>query len=308
MNFFQSLWHRITRQELIDTLYQTINKNLQTIEELNSQEQEYKNTILEKEKLLKGYADLMAERDEEIEDLISELNTFKPSQEEQTLQSFWDNKYNTGIITYKGRYLVTGEQIPVPVNLLITPNDPVIIQDLKDWKLYNTKEDPETLIPKIYKKYFDKYYKYRFDKDSWGKAEMWEYFYEMREKSKIKKEEKLPYDCDSHAQALAGYYIAAGVPRWRVRVVVGNTSIGAHSTVHAYSMLDNRWHHLNSTYGSTHKTKISSYPKNTDAKNPTTKTGTDIIGIYGIWFSFNDIGMWYDKVEDIPKDLQLQKQ
>lgn len=77
MNFFQSLWHRITRQELIDTLYQTINKNLQTIEELNSQEQEYKNTILEKEKLLKGYADLMAERDEEIESLKNEIHTLR---------------------------------------------------------------------------------------------------------------------------------------------------------------------------------------------------------------------------------------
>lgn len=290
MNLLKSIWQRILALD-----NQPLNDRISELEALLDTEIDNYNFMKEQ------YESMQKTKNE----LLEELNTFKPSQEEQTLQSFWDNKYNTGIITYKGRYLVTGEQIPVPVNLLITPNDPAIIQDLKDWKLYNTKEDPETLIPKIYKKYFDKYYKYRFDKDSWGKAEMWEYFYEMRELSRIKKEEKLPYDCDSHAQALVGYYIAAGVPRWRVRVVVGNTSIGAHSTVHAYSMLDNRWHHLNSTYGSTHKTKISNYPKNTDAKNPITNTGTDIIGIYRIWFSFNDVGMWYDKVEDIPKELQV---
>lgn len=305
MKFLKDLWARITRQELIDTLYQTINKNLQTIEELNSQEQEYKNKIRDKEQLVTYYCNEIYDKDAEIDDLITELKTFKPSEEEQILQDFWNNKYNTAIITYPGRYTPTGVKISAPVNLLITPNDPVIISDLKSWNLYKTGEDPETLIPKIYKKYFDKYYKYRYDKDSWGKAEMWEYFYEMRELAKIKKEDKLKFDCDSHAQALVGYYIAAGVPRWRVRVVVGDTSIGAHSTVHVYSMLDNRWHHLNSTYGSTHKTKISSYPKNTDAKNPETNTGTDIIGIYRIWFSFNDVGMWYDKVEDIPKTLQV---
>ncbi len=226
--------------------------------------------------------------------------------EETELEKFWNSKYNTGIITYPGRYLPTGEQISAPVNLLVTPNDPVMISDLKEWGLYRTGEDPETLIPKIDKKYYEKYYVYRLDKLSWGgKSEVWEYFYEMRENSRLKKEKKLPYDCDSHAQAKAGLYICAGVPRWRVRVVVGNTSIGAHSTNHIYSMVDYAWHHLNSTYGGTLYDRVSDYPKNSDAKNPETNTGTDIIGIYKIWFSFNDLYMWYDKVEDIPKELQV---
>ena len=47
MKWLNEIWNRITRQELIDTLYQTINNHQHTIEELQSQEQEYKNTILE---------------------------------------------------------------------------------------------------------------------------------------------------------------------------------------------------------------------------------------------------------------------
>ena len=296
--FLKSIWQRILALDN-QPLNDEIRKLQHQVEELQSQELEYKKDILSKEALLKSYSLLIEERDNQIKSLDPRTD------EEKQLEEFWNNKYKTGIITYNGRYTPSGVQIPVPINLMVTPNDPVIKQDLIAWGLHKTGEDPETLAPKVYRKYFDKYYKYRFDKDSWGKAEMWEYFYEMRENSRLKKEEKLPYDCDSHAQALAGYLIEAGVPRWMVRAVVGNTSIGAHSTLHVYSMVDYAWHHLNSTYGNTIHTKVSKYPTNRDAKNPTTNTGNDIIGIYHIWFSFNDLNMWYDKVEDIPKDLQL---
>lgn len=77
MKFLKDLWARITRQELIDTLYQTINKNLQTIEELNSQEQEYKNQIRAKEQLVTYYCNEIYDKDAEIDDLKSEINTLR---------------------------------------------------------------------------------------------------------------------------------------------------------------------------------------------------------------------------------------
>jgi hypothetical protein len=154
MNFFQSLWHRITRQELVDTLYQTINKNLQTIEELNSQEQEYKNTILEKEKLLKGYADLMAERDEEIEDLQNEINTLRIEENIYPLPSIdvdWDkHPYFPGtIFTYYDKDLKEN----IDVNAQLTPSkfyrvysDEMYNYVINGMKKYSNKSQLEQVI------------------------------------------------------------------------------------------------------------------------------------------------------------------
>ena len=77
------------------------------------------------------------------------------------------------------------------MNVLLTPNDPDIIEDLKKWKLYRTGEDPETLAPKIYKKVFQTYYRYLYDKEVWNENEVWEMSFEMYEKirEKLKKNE-----------------------------------------------------------------------------------------------------------------------
>ena len=77
MKFLKDLWAEITRQKLIDTLYQTINKNLQTIEELKSENQELESTInveIQNYNFMKEQFELMQKTKNE---LLEELETYK---------------------------------------------------------------------------------------------------------------------------------------------------------------------------------------------------------------------------------------
>jgi len=215
---------------------------------------------------------------------------------EKELENYWNDKYKTGRITYRGRSLPFSKKVcTIPVNILITPHDPYIKSDLKNWGFFDDDEDWETKIPKIYKKIREEYYKYRYDRLVWGADEVWEFPFEMRAKGFSK-----GFDCDSYSHFQASYYIAAGFPRWRVRVVCGNTQLGGHSTIYIYSMKDGEWHHLNSTYGRDYN-EISKFPTHKDAEE-----GNDRIGINNVWFSFNDLNCWYDFKGDIPDELELE--
>lgn len=123
MNFFQSLWHRITRQELIDTLYQTINKNLQTIEELQSQEQEYKNKIKDKEQLISYYCNEIYDRDGEIDDLRAEINTLRIEENAYPLPDIdvdWDK--HPYFPSTKFTYYDTNKKENVDIYATLTPS------------------------------------------------------------------------------------------------------------------------------------------------------------------------------------------
>lgn len=105
MKFLKDLWNKITRQELIDTLYQEINKNLQTIEELQSQEQEYKNQIRDKDQLITYYCNEIYDRDGEIDDLRAEINTLRIEENAYPLPDIdvdWDKHpyFPTTMFTY----------------------------------------------------------------------------------------------------------------------------------------------------------------------------------------------------------------
>ncbi len=189
------------------------------------------------------------------------------------------NKYPTQKIAWNARSLpFSEEKCRVPVQVLITPNDPYIVQDLRDWGLYETGEDHETLVPKIYAKIRQKYYKYAFDKVTWGTNEVWEFPFELRAKGF-----KKGFDCDSWANFQVSYYRAAGVPAGMVWVVAGDTELGGHSTVYVWSKVDSKFHHLNSTY-TTFKRSVSGYPTHDDAE-----AGKDKIGIRKVWCSYNDV-------------------
>ena len=217
------------------------------------------------------------------------------------LEEYWNTKYTSSALVYKGRPLpLKNANVDIPINILITPNDPFIKKDLIKWGLYETGEDAETLVPKIYKKIKSNYYKYAFDKATWGVTELWEFPFEVRA---ARVDLGLGVDCDSWSHFMASYYIAAGIPNWQVHVVVGNTSLGGHSTIYVYSKHDYNWHHINSTYGAGwSKTRVSSYPTHADAE-----AGKDKIGISKVWFSFNNEFSWYKFVSDIPKELQEVK-
>lgn len=192
-------------------------------------------------------------------------------------------KYPRKNILYKGRTLPNSTlKVEVPVNNLITPNYFRLKEDLKDWGFYKSKEDHETLIPKIYKQIQKEYYKYELDIRAWGTAEIWEFPFESF--YKIDKDRGL--DCDSWAILQVSYYIACGIPRHKVRVVAGGSKLGGHATVYVYSETSKRWHHLNSTYGIVFD-RVSMYPTHTKAE-----TGEDKLGIKDVWFSFNDKYCW----------------
>jgi len=210
----------------------------------------------------------------------------KSQNPEEAFEDFYEEDLNKKLleeypskdIFYKGRTLRgQNKRVNIPVQLLITKEDPRIKRDLKKWGFWDSKEDYETLIPKVYKKIFTEYFSYQYDKNAWGISEFWEFPFEMFEKGF-----KKGYDCDSWAHFIVSY-LRALIPAGKVWVVVGDCKLGGHSTVYVYSDKDQRFHHLNSTYGSIYK-KISKYPTHDDAEN-----GKDNLGIYDVWLSFNDV-------------------
>ncbi len=201
---------------------------------------------------------------------------------ENSLQIYYDNKYPKVNILWSGRSLPFSKQkVSVPVSDLITPNNYRINKLLENWK-FDLNEDFETLIPKIYNKIRTSYYKYTSDKLTWGQPDVWEFpfeaFYQIDRNKGL--------DCDSWAIFQTSFYLASGLPSWRVRCVAGNTPLGGHLTVYIFSFKDSSWHHLNSTYGRKYD-NISSFPTTEDAGN------LDNIGITNVWFSFNDLYSWH---------------
>ena len=68
-------------------------------------------------------------------------------------------------------------------------------------------------------------YKYQEDPDQFKTDDVWLFPYELRKTGLG--------DCEDWAIELASYLIAAGVPNWRVRVVIGVTyNGGGHATVY----------------------------------------------------------------------------
>ena len=203
-----------------------------------------------------------------------------------------NNKYPKADIKYGGRSLpFSTQKCEVPVNVLITPDDFQILNDLNKWGLMRGD------VVKIYKKINQEYYKYKTDNVTWGVDEVWEFPFESR----LRFNEGL--DCDSWAILQVSYYIAAGFPEWKVRCVAGITpnNIG-HLTVYIYSEVDNKWHHLNSTYGLIFD-KLEQYPTHESAES-----GDDSIGIKTVWFSFNNIFSWHVfKTEESAKSFKKKK-
>jgi hypothetical protein len=222
---------------------------------------------------------------EEVKLVNKDLSDYRVS---STMEDYWNTKYPRAIVEFKGRSLPFSKVlIGSPVTVFLTPTDPFIRLDLEKWKLLDTIEDAETLIPKIYKKIFKLYYKYTSDEAVWRAPEVFEFPFEMRARDFRK-----GFDCDSWSHFQVSYYLAAGVPSWRVRVVCGHTSGGfGHSTVYVYSLKTHKWHHINSTYGPHNHTYVRRFPTHESARNGGDASGC---GITKVWFSFNDKSAFYD--------------
>lgn len=201
---------------------------------------------------------------------------------------YWNNKLPKANIRYVGRPSIVrpGENNTIDVRLFITPQDFEIHGWVKNRKL-NVK-DPmklEEILPKIYYKHQSVWFKYVHDgKNTLGHSEYWMYPYELREKVSAGS----GGDCDDYMISLLSTFIAAGVPSWRVRGVVGGTigNYGGHATVYVLDDDLNTWYHFNSTSINRYK-KISDAPKWGDM--------SDGIGIdpKDVWFSFTDKAAWH---------------
>jgi len=241
----------------------------------------------------------------EIGRLISEqellIKRFNQDIKDNSEEKKQNGKYPVAKIYYEGRSLPFSKtKISFPVNVLITPTEPRIVDDLKRWKLYQTEEDYETLIPKIYKNIFTEYYKYDYDKNVWGETEVWEFPSELFARYK---KGKITADCDSFAILIKSYLLSAGVSDWRVRVVAGDTFYGGHATVYVYSSITKKYHHFNSTFGGILKDKVCEYPTHQDARD-----GKDKIGITKVWFSLNYNYSWYNFDDELEiKDIIITK-
>lgn len=209
---------------------------------------------------------------------------------ETEIERFWNNKYPKADIEYSGRtYPTTKEKVKIDVRLFLTQfNDWHIHKFLRENDLYHKGGDFGDTAVKIRKWIEEVHYKYEFDYKNYnGVSELWEFPFEIF--TYWEKEAKRPFDCDSWAILQANFYIAAGIPDWKVRVVVGETDVEPHATVYVHSDIDNRFHHLNSTSWIYKSPKLVDYPLPIDSPN-----SGDPFGIWGVWFSFNNKHAWHE--------------
>lgn len=241
------------------------------------------------QKELDRFEQLISEKDALIKELADKVSDLSGNNE---LANKLNNKYPKANIEYMGRTFGTSkDKIPIDVRLLITPQDYHIIELIEKNKLQI--KDPEKDVPRLYKWIENNYYKYVYDKDNYGITEYWEFPFEILEKKALNS--NAGFDCDSWANFQASFYIAAGMPAYKVRVVVGGCKLGGHSTVYVYSEKTGKWHHLNSTYGKI-KDTISEYPTTDDALT------TDALGIIDVWMSFNHLYSWHVFKTDAAED------
>ena len=134
-------------------------------------------------------------------------------------------------------------------------------------------------------------FSYVYDSVQHGINEMWLFPYELEALKKG--------DCEDYAHRLASRLIAAGVPRFRVRVVCGHTWTGiGHSTVYVLDDDLQTWRHFNSTspldwFNPAFKKKLSKVENLSEM--PMSNDPTDVLGlgIKSVWFSFNNQFSWH---------------
>ena len=209
---------------------------------------------------------------------------------------FWNNNYPKANISYNGRRIPNVDgAIGVDVRLFITPNDFFIKSEIDRFNL-NVKNPLKcnTDILKIFK-FCRKDSKYHSDNKVVGFPEYWMFPFEFKFLNKNG-------DCDDNSHYIVSYLIAAGVPEFRVRVVVGMTSSNfGHSTVYVLGDDLETWYHINSTGGKEKLKKLTDFPTSKDCNS-------DSIGIKDVWFSFNSKYAWHVfKTESSAKSFDSEK-
>lgn len=221
-----------------------------------------------------------------LEKTIQRLETmFYKEDECNKSEIYWNAKKPEATILYRGRTLpTTTYRIDIDVRSFITPSDPWIMEDVKSNDLLISDiNNCDTKIVEIYKFIQEQYYNYEFDSKQFGVPELWMFPFELTATSDYGAENTRKGDCDDWGIYIASYLIAAGVPYWRVRCVVGTTWSGfGHLTVYVLDDTLKTWRHINSTTPSSallKQSKLTDFPRSNDPD--------DSIGIRDVWFSFS---------------------
>ena len=137
--------------------------------------------------------------------------------------------------------------------------------------------------------------RYAFDQDLYGFPEYWS----PRLDAWYLKE----LDCEDSTNDVLSLFKAAGLTgplesfSWNV---CGNTfSYYGHSTIHAYSLVQNIWKHMETTITRTEKTAFSQLPEIHDASDPS--------NIKDVWWSFNSQRSRHSFVTDAAADSFKQR-
>jgi hypothetical protein len=222
----------------------------------------------------------------ELGDLNSELSVTKQKlidlevdYELEKIAETFDNNYPKAEVFYSGRTLPNyPDTFACDVRLMVTPQDYSILKIVKDNNLRIS--NPllcNSEILKIYK-FCRLGSVYNYDNTLFQRGEVWLFPFEFMY---LKKNG----DCEDNSHYIVSILRAAGLPAFRIRVVVGSCKLGGHSTVYVLGDNLKDWYHINSTGGHEDLTDLTQFPTSK-------QTTTDDLGIADVWFSFNDKFSW----------------
>lgn len=198
------------------------------------------------------------------------------------LSSYYNYKHPRVEIKYYGRGLANNlGRIVCDVSNYLMPGDFMVKHIVHEILDIDLKDDHDEKVDKI-QKWVCQNLKYAYDSTISGYVEHWQFPFESIQ---------LGYgDCEDGAFLITSLMLAAGIPRWRVRVAAGlvrtgnpTAPTGGHGWACYLRESDNKWVPVDWCY----------YPDMAPtAKKVTLKENRNYIDT---WFSFNDRLSWGNK-------------
>jgi hypothetical protein len=137
---------------------------------------------------------------------------------DRELSIYYNHKYPRENVRYWGRGLPgKPNRIECDVSNFVTPDDNMVKDVIKELGIKIGSDDHDTKAELIQKWVVDNM-RYVYDETQHGFTEFWQFTYETLQLG--------AGDCEDGAVLMASLLIAAGVPRWRVRVAGGLVKTG----------------------------------------------------------------------------------
>jgi hypothetical protein len=197
------------------------------------------------------------------------------------LLNFYQDKYAAADVIYSGRYYETLADrkagtvtyYPEDVRMFVTPDDFRFKNQVEPFQLAQMIKEQNGDFHKgcdqlVFLVWSFLPPHYTAEQNAWGQTEYWNTPQESYAGA--------PMDCEDHANRLVSYLRATGLPAKMVFNVVGDTSLGGHSTVF-YFASDLKWHHIEATARAI-----------AVLDTPTKEFTNDPLWVKSVWFRFND--------------------